>query len=277
MAEVRRREGLSEAAQAVLNEVPAGGVPSPKKPFYKKPWFIALVVFFIIGGIGSRMGNQSGSASNNSATNTQQEQSQEQSADKGEDTQDATTDGSDEAEEATTDKTLLNTVLENAQGITQESITELSWGKLQEAIASASAVADNPSATQDEIDAARLNLSETILELNYIINPDDYQTPSYEDIARNPDQWSYAAITMTGEVVQLLESTDVNELRIAVNGDYDQIILVDYYPSIMEGTRVLEGDTVTVYGTYLGIVTYTSTLGQEISVPYLQVDSITIN
>ena len=99
---------------------------------------------------------------------------------------------------------------------------------------------------------------------------------SYEDIARTPDDYEGKALCYTGEVIQVLEADGEVDLRVALDDWYDDVILCGYEPKITD-KRVLEGDTVTVYGIYHGIFTYESTMGTDISLPLLWLDHIEIN
>lgn len=99
---------------------------------------------------------------------------------------------------------------------------------------------------------------------------------TYDQLARTPDEYEGKVIQMSGEVVQLMEDTDLNAIRVSTDDMYNDIIYAEYDPSITD-ERVLEDDNVTMYGTYYGIVQYESTLGQTISVPYMLLDHIEIN
>ena len=101
----------------------------------------------------------------------------------------------------------------------------------------------------------------------------DYKSVSYDNLARTPDNYKYSKIKGTGEVIQVLESDGETQLRIAINGDYDKVVLV-YYDSNIVSSRVLEGDSVTYYGTSYGLYTYESTMGGEITVPLIEVHKI---
>ena len=76
-----------------------------------------------------------------------------------------------------------------------------------------------------------------------------------------------------GKVIQVLEGGLETNLRIAINLDYDCIVLA-YYPSDLVSSRVLEGDIITIYGISKGLYTYESTLGQDITVPLISVQFI---
>ena len=99
---------------------------------------------------------------------------------------------------------------------------------------------------------------------------------TYEQLARTPDDYKGKKAKFTGKVVQLVEGNGENDLRIAVDGDYNNILYVTYDPKIMS-TRILENDYVTIKGTSSGIYSYKSTLGKKISVPLMQVDQINLN
>ena len=62
-------------------------------------------------------------------------------------------------------------------------------------------------------------------------------------------------------------------IRLAVDKDYDKMILCSYNSSIVS-SRVLEDDVITIYGTSAGLFTYESTMGGNITVPLVFIDRI---
>lgn len=119
--------------------------------------------------------------------------------------------------------------------------------------------------------------AETSVEYETPTDLSQYATDiSYEDIARTPDDYEGKALCYTGEVIQVLENDGETDLRVALGDWYEDVILCGYDPKITD-KRVLEGDTVTVYGIYHGIYTYESTMGTDISLPLLWLDHIEIN
>lgn len=102
-------------------------------------------------------------------------------------------------------------------------------------------------------------------------NTDDLSSYStgitYDQLARTPNQFKKKKIMFTGEVAQVIDQKGVTELRLAVDGDYDNILLVDILDKSLKGSRVLENDLVTVYGFSDGIANYTSTTNEPISIP----------
>ncbi len=106
------------------------------------------------------------------------------------------------------------------------------------------------------------------------ISTDDYRSDlTYSQIARTPDDYMGERLTLSGTVVQVLEDSGVTVLRVAVDGDYDNIILA-YYNSELLSSRILTKDVIKIYGVSEGLQTYTSTLGQTITIPKVQVESI---
>lgn len=98
---------------------------------------------------------------------------------------------------------------------------------------------------------------------------------SYNDVARNPDSYMFKLGKFSGEVVQVIEGDGNYNLRVAVNGNYNNMLLVEYDPSILD-VRILENDQVIIYGTNAGTISYESTLGATITIPSMLADKIEI-
>lgn len=98
---------------------------------------------------------------------------------------------------------------------------------------------------------------------------------TYEQLARNPDDYVTEKVKLTGKVIQVIEDQSSSEIqmRLAVNGDYDSIIYVGYDKSIVS-QRVLDDDNITIYGSSIGTITYQSTMGGDITIPAVYVDRI---
>lgn len=96
---------------------------------------------------------------------------------------------------------------------------------------------------------------------------------TYDQLARNPDNYVGQKVKFTGEVVQVLEGGGAVNLRFAVNADYDKMVYVKYQSNIVS-SRVLENDTITIYGVSQGLYSYTSTMGATITIPEVSVDKI---
>ncbi|MGG7146541.1 hypothetical protein ACQPVA_07045 [Clostridium butyricum] len=99
---------------------------------------------------------------------------------------------------------------------------------------------------------------------------------TYNQLARTPDDYKNSKVKFSGKVLQVMEGDKETDLRIAVDGNYDTVIFVGYDPKITS-VRILEDDYVTIKGKSIGIYTYQSTMGGNISIPGIWVDKIEIN
>lgn len=100
---------------------------------------------------------------------------------------------------------------------------------------------------------------------------------TYDQLARTPDDYTGKDITFAGRVLQVMEDSDSGEtqLRIATSDDYDKIMLIGYDSSILK-SRILEDDEIRFYGTSIGLITYQSTMGGNITIPAATVEHIDI-
>lgn len=99
---------------------------------------------------------------------------------------------------------------------------------------------------------------------------------TYDQLARTPDDYYFEKVKFYGRVVQLIEGDEYNNLRVAVDDNYDQIILIEYDPSTLD-IRILEDDYITAYGYSMGIISYQSTMGGKISIPAMIADTFELH
>lgn len=95
----------------------------------------------------------------------------------------------------------------------------------------------------------------------------------YKDLARNPKDYVGKKIKFKGKVIQVMEGDGKVQIRLAVNGDYDNI-LYGVYDSSIVSSRVLEDDYITVMGVSSDLLTYESTMGGQITIPSMLVEKI---
>lgn len=96
---------------------------------------------------------------------------------------------------------------------------------------------------------------------------------SYKDLARNPKDYIAKKVKFKGKVVQVVEGDGEVQIRLAVGGDYNNIIYCVYDSSIVT-SRVLEDDYITVMGLSSDLITYSSTIGGKITIPSMIVQKI---
>ena len=96
----------------------------------------------------------------------------------------------------------------------------------------------------------------------------------FKAVNRNPDNYAMQTYTITGTVVQSIETAELRDdktyrthLRVAVDDDHDQIILV-LYDRPYTADRVLEDDRITFSGVVYGLTSYEAINGRTITLPY---------
>lgn len=102
-----------------------------------------------------------------------------------------------------------------------------------------------------------------------------YETgTTFDQLARTPDDYTFTKVKFSGKVVQVMEGEGTTQIRFAVNDDYDSIIYAEISTDLTDNNRVLEDDYITLSGTSMGLLTYESTMGGEITIPSINVDKI---
>ncbi|GEM_PF-1716777 len=102
----------------------------------------------------------------------------------------------------------------------------------------------------------------------------------YKDLARNPDSYKGVKVTYTGQVIQVQESGNSVALRVNITKNeydfYEDTVFIQYDKNIIS-SRVLEDDVITFWGTANGLLTYTTIMGSELSIPQINVQILQIN
>ena len=88
---------------------------------------------------------------------------------------------------------------------------------------------------------------------------------SYEDFARNPDNYDDRKVKFSGKVLQVVEINDLVCLRVQVTGNINDVVFVQY--ASLGGARILEDDQIVFYGYAAGLYSYESVLGAKITLP----------
>ena len=71
---------------------------------------------------------------------------------------------------------------------------------------------------------------------------ENYGYVDYKELARNPDPYKGKSLAYSGKVIQVIEGDTETQHRIAVNGDYDNVIYVAYPKNIVT-SRILDDDS----------------------------------
>ena len=125
---------------------------------------------------------------------------------------------------------------------------------------------------QERIEKEEAEAQAAIDEENFKAN---CQTISYSDIARDSQGLKGQDFTFTGEVIQVSGNTYRMDVTLDEFGVYSDTIVFNYDTG--DGNRILENDIVTIWGTSKGLLTYTSILGAEVTVPEIDAKYVSIN
>jgi hypothetical protein len=96
---------------------------------------------------------------------------------------------------------------------------------------------------------------------------------TYDQLARTPDDYLAEKVKFRGTVIQVMEGDGVTQIRLAVNDDYDNILLGEFDATVVD-SRILEDDTITIRGLSTGLITYESTMGGSISIPGVSIEQV---
>lgn len=104
------------------------------------------------------------------------------------------------------------------------------------------------------------------------------QVYTYDQIARNPDDYEKKLAKFTGEVVQVLREGKEIQMRVDVTrteyGFYEDTVYVFY--TAVDNANILEGDIITMYGELRGMQEYEAIFGNTVSIPRIYVKYIDV-
>ena len=126
----------------------------------------------------------------------------------------------------------------------------------------------------EELERESFTLSPEEMKKLYI---KDCKTIAYKDLERNPDLYKNEMIRFSGRVVQVCSEASspwaYSTYRVATAGRYGNVVYV-YVSNYGSGTRILEGDSVKLYGTYDGLYTYTTIMGGSVTIPSMTAEYV---
>lgn len=101
------------------------------------------------------------------------------------------------------------------------------------------------------------------------------QTIAYAQLKKNPDRYAGEYVKYTGEIVQILEGSDMTNIRLAVTKnsygyDFNDLVFIEY----LGYTDFVDGDIVTIYGEVYGAHSYESQAGYNISLPGIVAEEV---
>ena len=103
----------------------------------------------------------------------------------------------------------------------------------------------------------------------------NYQQVSYDDLARHSKKMNGKDISITGSIIQVEHEDGMYMLLVAMNGDPDQVVMVavDKSDKPKNGDMV-KNDLVTIQGTAGGKQKYTTVMGDDNDVPYIDCNEV---
>lgn len=131
-----------------------------------------------------------------------------------------------------------------------------------------------PTTTEPTTTAPTTTMPTTEAVVDEFTDEDDYDGVSYDELARNPDEYEGELVKGSGNVLQVLDGDTEVDMRVGTSeSGYDDVVYLYYDPSIVN-SRILEDDHVTYYGRSQGLYTYESTMGGSITIPLIKVHKI---
>lgn len=97
---------------------------------------------------------------------------------------------------------------------------------------------------------------------------------TYEALARNPKENAGKLVTFSGQIIQVVKGSTSTQYRMNVDSDYNQTILIEIASSKLTHGNILEDDTITIRGMFVGEQSYTTVLGATQTIPSVLVDEV---
>ena len=108
---------------------------------------------------------------------------------------------------------------------------------------------------------------------------DTYIAATYKEYARNPDSYTGNLVKISGKVIQVLEEAETGgtflTLRVVQDSDYDQVWMIGFLLPT-GASRILEDDSVKIYGSFAGVTSYETVMGNTVTVPLIYADDIIV-
>lgn len=127
---------------------------------------------------------------------------------------------------------------------------------------------------QEEEERKRMELQQ---QIDKMIDEEAYNTGiNYEDIARDKDGLISELVTLSGKILQVMPSEKFTQYRMAVDGNYDQMVLLEINNKDLD-VNILEDDYITVYGMSRGNIEYQTVFGANKTAPAISVHKFELN
>ena len=105
----------------------------------------------------------------------------------------------------------------------------------------------------------------------------DSSTITFDNLARNPEQFKYQKVKFTGKIVQVIEGNKQTQYRMNINDDYNQVVLLTVDKDMLKDGKILVDDNIIIKGKSEGTVDYQTVLGAKVTIPSITVKQFQIN
>lgn len=97
---------------------------------------------------------------------------------------------------------------------------------------------------------------------------------TFEDLARNPINNMGKLVRFKGKTLQVMKGGGTTQLRLAIDSNYDKVVLLSLKDDLLSDGNVLENDIITIEGKFLMDTEYTTVMGAKRSIPLISVDNL---
>lgn len=142
--------------------------------------------------------------------------------------------------------------------------------------------AHSSSVSESKAESASIANSESIAQSESIESKkqsdlDNARTDlTYDDLMRYPDDYLFETIQLSGTVIQTMQADGEVQHRVALNDNYDTVVLIGYDEDTVDG-RIIDNDYITFTGSSYGTTTYETVMGAELELPVIYAERVIIN
>ncbi len=101
-----------------------------------------------------------------------------------------------------------------------------------------------------------------------------YTGITYENLARNPTENIGKLVRFKGKIIQIIKATGSVQYRMAIDNNYDKVVLITVDNSKLQDGNLLEDDRVTIEGTFLMEMEYETVRGDKRNIPAIIVENL---
>lgn len=97
---------------------------------------------------------------------------------------------------------------------------------------------------------------------------------TFEDLARNPSENMLKLVKFKGKILQVINGDKQVQYRMAIDSNYDKVVLIEIDKTKLKDGNILEDDIITIEGTFVMESEYTTVRGDTRTIPAILVDNL---